>query len=83
MPQGSLLTIYKSFVRPHLDYSDVIYDLSFNNTFHQKTELIQYNAALDITGAIRGSFREKLYQQLGLESLRQRRWYKKLRYFLN
>ena len=22
----ALLTIYKSFVRPHLDYSDIIYD---------------------------------------------------------
>ena len=31
-----------------------------------------YNAALAITGAIRGSSREKLYQELGLESLQQR-----------
>ena len=81
MPQGSLLTIYKSFVRPHLDYSDVIYDQSFNNTFHQKMESIQYNAALAITGAIRGSSREKLYQELGLEPLQQRRWYRKLCFF--
>ena len=44
-------------------------------------ESIQYNAALAITGAIRGSSREKLYQELGLESLQQRRWYRKLRYF--
>ena len=65
----SLLTICKSFVRPHLDYDDVIYDQSYNNTFYQKMESIQYNAALAITGAIRGSSREKLYQELGLESL--------------
>ena len=44
-------------------------------------ESIQYNAALAITGAIRGSSREKLYQELGLESLQQRRWYRKLCYF--
>ena len=44
-------------------------------------ESIQYNAALAITGAIRGSYREKLYQELGLESLQQRRWYRKLCYF--
>ena len=37
-------------------------------------ETIQYNAALAITGAIRGSSREKLYQELGLETLQQRRW---------
>ena len=26
LPRNSLLTIYKSFVRPHLDYCDIIYD---------------------------------------------------------
>ena len=26
LPRSSLLTIYKSFVRPHLDYGDIIYD---------------------------------------------------------
>ena len=26
LPRSFLLTIYKSFVRPHLDYGDVIYD---------------------------------------------------------
>ena len=51
------------------------------NTFHQKLESIQYDAALAITGAIRGSSREKLYQELGLESLKQRRWFRKLCYF--
>ena len=81
LPRGSLLTIFKSFLRPHLDYGDVIYDQSFNNTFHQKTESIQNNAALAIKGTIRGSSREKLYQELGLESLQQRRWYRKFCYF--
>ena len=33
---------------------------------------------LQITGAIRGSSREKLYQELGFESLQQRWWYRKL-----
>ena len=31
LPQSSLLTIYKSFVRPHLDYGDTIYDQSSNS----------------------------------------------------
>ena len=81
LPREPLLTIYKSFVRPYLDYGDVIYDQHYNNSFHQKLESIQYNAALAITGAIRGSSREKLYQELGLESLKQRRWFRKLCYF--
>ena len=81
LPREPLLTICKSFVRPHLDYGDVIYDQHYNNSFHQKLESIQYNAALAITGAIRGSSREKLYQELGFESLKQRRWFRKLCYF--
>ena len=36
---------------------------------------------LPITGAIRGTSKEKFYQDLGLESLEERRWYWKLRYF--
>ena len=38
----------------------------------------QYKVALAITGAIQGTSREKIYQELGLESLRTRRWYKRL-----
>ena len=71
---SSLLTIYKSFIRPHLDYGDVIYDQPNNNRLSEKIESIQYNAALAITGAITETSREKLYQKLGLESLKDRRW---------
>ena len=70
--------MYKSFIRPHLDYGDILYDQTFNNSFHERLELIQYNVALAITGAIRSSSREKVYQELGIESLQQRRWYRKL-----
>ena len=45
-------------------------------------ESIKYNLALAITGAIRGTSREKLYQEPGLESLQKRHWYRKLCYFL-
>ena len=51
------------------------------NSFHQKIESLQYNAALAITGAISGTSREKIYQELGLKSLQQRRWYGKLYLF--
>ena len=78
LPRSALLTIYKCFVRIHLDYGDIIFDEAFNNSFHQKIESLQYNAALAITGAIRGTSREKIYQELGLESLQQRRWYRNL-----
>ena len=78
LPRGPLLAIYKSFIRLHLDYADVICDQHYNNCFHQKLESIQYNAALAITDAIRGSSREKPCEELGLESLQQRRWFKRL-----
>ena len=78
LTRPSLITIFKSFIRPIVDYGDIIYDRAYNTSFHQNIESIQYNAALAITGAVRGTSREKLYQELGFESLQQRRWYRKL-----
>ena len=61
LPRKSLLNIYKAFIRPHLDYGDVIYDQPHNDTLCRMIESVQYNAALAITGAIKGSSRERLY----------------------
>ena len=80
LPRSPLLAIYKFFIRPHLDYGDVIYDQPNNNRLSEKNESIQYNAASAITGAIRGTSREKLYRELGLESLADRRWLRRLCY---
>ena len=78
LPRYSLVTIYKSFVGPHLDYSDIICDQPNNESFTQKIEKIQYNAALAITGSIKGTYKSKLYSKLGFESLKFRRWLRKL-----
>ena len=40
-----------------------------NNCFYETLESVQFNAAIAITGDIRGSSRVKLYQKLGFESL--------------
>ena len=56
-------------IRPNLDHGGMIYDQTFNMSFHQKMETGQQNAALAKTGALRGSSREKLYQELGLETI--------------
>ena len=61
LPRTALKTIYKAFVRPHLDYGDILYDQAFNLSFKQKLESIQYRACLVITGAVRGTSREKIY----------------------
>ena len=41
-------------------------------------EFIQYNGCLAITEAIRGTSKEQIYQELGLESLLLHNWYRKL-----
>ena len=46
--------------------------------FHENLESIQYNAALAITAAIRGSSSKKLYQELGLEPLQSKHCFRKL-----
>ena len=35
-PRPFLITIYKAFIRPHLDYGDVVLDQAFNNSFHKR-----------------------------------------------
>ena len=81
LPRSTLLTIYKTFTRSWLDYADIIYDQAYNSAFHDKLESIQYNVCLAITGAIRSTSTEKIYQELGLESLKSRRWFRKLCHF--
>ena len=81
LPCNALLTIYKSFVRPHLDYGGILYDKPSNDNFQSKMEKVQYRACLTITGGIQGTSREQLYDELGLNSLVKRRWRNKLVFF--
>ena len=64
-PQHSIITIYKSFVRLDLDYCDRIYDQPNNESLNQKIERIQYTHG-------------KLCDKLCFESLKFRRWFRKL-----
>ena len=73
IPRDALIRIYNSFIRPHLDYRDIIYDKPNNESFKSKIEDIQYKACIAITDAIQGTSREHIYQKLGLESLENRR----------
>ena len=70
--------MHKVFVRPHLDYDNIIYDQVYNAHFHQKLKLIQYNACLALIGAKRNTSKEKFYAGLRLESPEHRRFYIKL-----
>ena len=81
LPRNALFTIYKSFVRLHLNYGDILYDKPNNENFQNKLEKVQYRACLAITGAIQGTSRTNLYDELGLHSLIKRRWCNKLIFF--
>ena len=70
LPFKTLNQMYKAFVRPHLDYSDIIYHIpsflnhpslgvSLNHLMEQ-IEKIQYQAALAVTGACQGSNRSQI-----------------------
>ena len=78
LSRQSLSTIYKSFVRPNLDHADIIYDKPLNESFKGKIEMFQYNAALIINSAFKGTSCDKICQEHSLASLADRRWTRKL-----
>ena len=91
LPRHTLSELYKLYVRPHLDYGDVIYhippkvcefsqNIALSNLM-EKVESVQYSAALAVSGTWRGTSREKLYAELGWESLSSRRWSRRLTLF--
>ena len=91
LPRSSLSEMYKLHIRPHLDYDDVLYhiptkicEFRSSNTLPsimEKIESFQYSAALAVTGAWRGTSRERLYEELGWESFDSRRWARQLTLF--
>ena len=58
--------MYKSFIRPHIGYGDIIHDQPNNESFCNLIERVQYNAALAITGVIKGTSQLKIYKNLDL-----------------
>ena len=94
LPLKSRDQIFKMHVRPHLDYCDFIYhipvktretiDFDSTRTLNYQMmslESTQYQAALAVSGAWKGTNREKIYQELGWESLDQRRMFRRLTQF--
>ena len=70
-------TMYKMYIRPHLEYADVIYH-GQNQESMDLLESIQYQAARIVTGCWQGTSRIKLYNEIGWESLHERRRYRRL-----
>ena len=91
LPLKSRDQIFKMHVRPHLDYCDMIYHIPATiretrdfdscrtlNYLMKLLESTQYQAALAVSGAWKGTSREKIYDELGWESLDQRRMFRRL-----
>ena len=80
--------MYKALVRSHIDYCDIIYHIlpPLNqpsvgislNYLMEEVEKIQYQAALVITAAWQGSNRSRIYEEVGLEFLSDRRIYRRI-----
>ena len=83
LPLKTLTLMYKTLVRSHLEYCDIIFHIPHVinlpplgvslHSLMEKVESIQYHSALAVTGTWKGSSRSKLYDQLGWESLSDRR----------
>ena len=58
----------------------MMYDQTLNMLFQQERETIHDIAASAITCTIRASSREKLYQELDLETLQKQHWHSKSRF---
>ena len=59
--RNAFLPIYKSFIRPHLEYGDILYDKPNNDNFQKIMEKVQYRVFLAITGGIQQTSTERLY----------------------
>ena len=83
LPLKTLDQMYKALFRSHLDYCDIIYHMPSKqnqaplgitlNSAMEKVKRIQYQSALAISDAWHGSSRTKLHEELGWESLSDRR----------
>ena len=70
LPRHTLNELYKLYVRPHLDYGDIIYHIpakvcEFSQkvvlpSLMEKIESVQFSAALAVTGSWRGTSRKKI-----------------------
>ena len=76
--------MHKLYVRPHLDYGDLIYhkdDSEVSLSLAKRIESVQYTAALTLTKSCKNSDKSKLLDELGCEHLHDRRRYRRLTHF--
>ena len=72
LDRKTLQTMYFSFVRPKLEYANIVWS-NLNQTQALQVELIQKRAGRIVSGAIRGTSSDTIYNELGWDSLGSRR----------
>ena len=65
-------TIYTSFILPHLDYADIVWD-NCTDLLSDELESLHLDAIRTIIGAVRGTSHIKLYTESGFVTLKERR----------
>ena len=73
IPREILDTIFKTYIRPHLDYCDCIYDGHLTISDELRLERLQNRAARLVTNALPRTSTAKLRLELGWDSLKTRR----------
>ena len=77
IPRETKVRIYKTFIRPKLEYADAVFDACSDN-FSKQLESVQRQAALACSRAYRCTSHTALLKELGLEPLATRRKYHKM-----
>ena len=81
LDRSTLISLYKSLIRPVMEYADVIWD-GCSEYESNILEGIQYEAARVVTGAIKGTSKGRLLNELCWEDLKTRRYLHKM-FFLH
>ena len=89
-PRSFLEQVFKTNVRPHLEYCDIIFHqpppdghlaTTKLSVLMDKIESVQIQAAYAVSGSWKGTSAKKVFGELGWESLSQRRWYRRMSLF--
>ena len=81
IPKSVLDQVYKTYIRPHFDYADIIYDGHITAQDATRLETLQNRAARLVTGGLFRTSTNKLMAELGWERLHTRRKIHRLSFY--
>ena len=81
LPRQILCDIYTTYIQPHFDYCDVIYDCNISIADTTRLQTLHNRIARLITGTMRRTSTDRLLDELGWVRLQTRRKIHRLAYF--